>query len=79
MEPTDRNGRRLTPNEYLEDVLFEQNTAVKSDENTKKIRRALTKYYHNRDCMTLVRPASEEKDLQKLNQLPEHALRRDFI
>lgn len=31
LEPTDRNGRRLSPKEYLEDVLFEQNTAVKAD------------------------------------------------
>lgn len=29
--------------------------------------------------MTLVRPAYEERDLQNLNQLPEHALRKDFI
>lgn len=67
LEPTDRNGRKLKPNEYLEDVLFEQNSAVKTDENVKKIRRALTKYYKDRDCLTLVRPASEERDLQNLN------------
>lgn len=29
--------------------------------------------------MTLVRPAYEEKDLQNLNQLPDHLLRKDFI
>lgn len=59
LELADRNGRKLKPAEYLEDVLFEQNNAIKADESTKKIRRALTKFYKDRDCVTLVRPAYE--------------------
>ena len=59
LEPTDKNGRKLQPAQYLQNVLFEQNAAVKADESTKKIRRALTQYYKNRDCITLVRPAYE--------------------
>lgn len=31
LEPTDKNGRKLQPAEYLENVLFEQNAAVKAD------------------------------------------------
>jgi hypothetical protein len=29
--------------------------------------------------LTLVRPAKEEQDLQMLEEMPEHALRREFI
>lgn len=49
------------------------------NESSKKIRRSLVKYYKDRDCVTLVRPAYEEEDLQNLNQLPSHQLRREFI
>jgi hypothetical protein len=37
------------------------------------------KIFRDRDCFTLRRPASDESDLQRLNELPDHALRREFI
>jgi hypothetical protein len=74
-----KGGRRMTPNEYFEDSLHDQNAAVRVDESTRRVRRALLKYYKDRQCMVLVRPADEETDLQKLDKLPEHKLRRDFI
>ena len=57
LEPEDQYGRKLTPDEYLEDVLFEQNTQIKTSESSRKIRRSLLKYFKNRECLTLVRPA----------------------
>ena len=47
-------------------------------EGCKKIRRSLLKYFKERDCLTLVRPAREETDLQKLNYLPNYMLRKEF-
>lgn len=59
LEPEDQYGRKLTTNEYLEDALNEQNTQIKTNEGSKKIRRSLLKYFKDRECMTLVRPAKE--------------------
>lgn len=57
LEPENQYGKKLTPNEYLEDALFEQNTQIKASESSKKIRRSLLKYFKDRECMTMVRPA----------------------
>ena len=37
------------------------------------------KVFKDRDCFTLRRPAIDEADLQRLNELPDHAIRREFI
>lgn len=58
LEMADRNGRRMSAVEYMESALTQENTAVRIDESTKKIRRSLVKYYVDRDCITLVRPAN---------------------
>lgn len=60
----------------MEDCLLEQNTLLRVNEDSRKIRRAITTYFKDRDCMTMVRPAREESDLRRLDMLPEHALRR---
>jgi hypothetical protein len=39
----------------------------------------LCKVFKNRDCFTLIRPVGEESELQRLNSLPDHALRGEFI
>ena len=60
----------------MEDCLLEQNTLLRVNEDSRKIRRAITTYFKDRDCMTMIRPAREEADLRRLDMLPEHALRR---
>lgn len=74
------SGKKVTdPRQYMEDVLMEQNTSIKVSESTKKIRRSLLKYFKQRDCITLVRPANEERDIQNLNYFPPHGLRKEFV
>lgn len=47
--------------------------------DSRGIRNEIMKIFRDRDCFTLRRPASDESDLQRLNELPDHALRREFI
>ena len=76
LELADEQGKPISESQYLQNCLFDQNQSVKINENVKKIRRALTKYYKNRDCITLVRPANQEQNLHDLNTLPDYELRR---
>ena len=36
-------------------------------------------YFPNRECLTLVQPVDDEDQLQRLNKLPDHCLRREFM
>ena len=73
------DGRTIAPNEYLEKALQQQKGNSESVENKNKIRRALTSYFRERECVTLVRPTIDEKDLQHLDELETHQLRSEFM
>lgn len=73
------DGRKMTSRQYMDDCLLEQNSLIKANEDSRKVRRAIATYFKDRDCITMVRPAREESDLRRLQMLPEHALRREFI
>ena len=79
LELRDEAGRKQTPNEYLESVLTDQNSLIRVNEDVKRVRRSLLTFFKDRECVTLVRPAREESDLQRLESLPNHALRKEFI
>lgn len=72
----DERGRKITPTQYLENCLTEQNTIGKINESSRKIKKSLMSYFTSRECLTLVRPVDDEKDLQLLNSLPDYSLRR---
>jgi hypothetical protein len=36
-------------------------------------------YFKDRECITMVRPVGDEGELQRLDSIPDHALRREFI
>lgn len=42
------------------------------------IRQSILKYFHDRDCITLVRPVDNDEDLKKLNKIPFDKLKVDF-
>ena len=79
LELENEYGVKQTPRQYLESVLTEQNNLVRNSEEVKRVRRSLLTYFKSRDCMVLVRPAKEEYDLQRLDKLPDHGLRREFV
>ena len=57
LEIKNEYGESLTPHQYLENSLFEQNSQIKSDYQVKNIRRAMVNIFRDRDCMMLVRPS----------------------
>ena len=70
------NAKNITPKEYLEEVL--ENTKNLSDPKN-KIRKLIKTYFKDRDCYTLVRPMLDEKNLQKMEDLPPYRLRLEFL
>lgn len=74
----DEIGNKITPKEYLENALKPLKGFSESIENKNKIRRHITQFFQERDCITLVRPTQDEKDLQHLSQMKIEELRVEF-
>ncbi len=61
--------------QYLENVLLPQKGVSDVIENKNKIRKLIKYFFVNRDCLTMVRPAKTEHDLQNLDNLSTRDLR----
>ena len=72
----DDNGENITPKEYLEKVL-EGNKSINDPKN--KIRKLIKAYFKDRDCFTMVRPLTNEDQLQSLETLEPEKLRPEFL
>jgi len=79
LELQDSRGQPISSNQYLENALTDQSTFSKSSETNKKIRQALLNYFKDRECMTFVRPAHDERDLKRLNSLQQNQIRPEFL
>lgn len=73
------DGNAIDPNEYLEKVLQPQKGFTETTENKNKIRSTLKNFFRDRECITLVRPTIDEKDLQNLDDLETSQLRGEFV
>ena len=71
----DDDGENITPKEYLEKVL-EGTKNIQDQKN--KIRKLIKTYFKDRDCFTMVRPLTDEDQLQNLENLPQEKLRPEF-
>ena len=71
----DKNEKKITSREYLEQALEFQNGESNAIVNKNKIRRLLKQFFTNRDCETMVRPVEREKDLQRLDEMDNSQLR----
>ena len=72
----DDNGETITPKEYLETVL----EGTKNAQDPKnKIRRLIKSYFKDRDCFTMVRPLTNEGQLQNLESFETEKLRPEFL
>ena len=71
----DDNGENISPKEYLEKVL-EGTRNINDPKN--KIRKLIKSYFKDRDCFTMIRPLTNENQLQNLEDLPPEGLRREF-
>ena len=78
LQLTDSEGEPITPKDYLERALQPQKGYSDSAEEKNRIRRLLMNFFKDRDCITLVRPTTEEEDLQNLADKPFSMLRPEF-
>ena len=61
---------------YLENCLTDQNSIVKANETSRRIKKSIVTYFPIRECLTLVRPVDEEEVMYDLNKLGDNRLRR---
>jgi hypothetical protein len=78
LDMVDDDGNALAPRDYLESCLAPQEGFSSDAQSRNRIRRVLTSYFRERDCFTLVRPLEDESQLQRVDALPESALRSEF-
>ena len=70
-------GQEITSKEYLEECLKKKRCGKNAKDNN-LTRENIMKYFPDRDCVTLVRPVENEKDLQRLNSIPFSSLKSNF-
>ena len=75
----EREGREITPKEYLDDALGERPGNSARIRSRNEIRRAFRTLFRDRSCVTLVRPVHEEEDLRILSTLDSSRLRPEFV
>ena len=73
----DTNGVEFGAEQYLENALKECRGRHAVGKN--KIRDCLKQFFPERGCVTMVRPCLDEKNLQRLDSLPDSALRPEFM
>ena len=73
------DGEPITPREYLEKALSIQKGFSESIESKNRIRRLLSTFFKERDCFTMVRPLTDEDNLQNLDKLDFDKLRPEFF
>lgn len=73
------DGDSITSKDYLERSLAPQKGFSDDIEEKNRIRRLLTSFFKERDCITLVRPLVDEKKLQLLDTLDMDELRPEFV
>ncbi|KAJ7539848.1 hypothetical protein O6H91_11G111700 [Diphasiastrum complanatum] len=72
------DGRKITPKEYLESALQPASGTGKAISAKNEIRDSIRSLFPDRHCFALVRPLSDERELQKLDQVPPERLRSEF-
>jgi len=75
----DVTNKNITMKEYLENALTEVKGVSENIQQKNRIRRVIRDFFAERDCVCLVRPTDEEKDLQNLINIKDEDLRPEFI
>ncbi len=79
LQLVNENKENMTPKDYIEKVLENQNYTnnLIENENKNRVRKMIKTFFKDRDCFTLVRPFSNENQLQNSDNFNE--LRSEFI
>lgn len=67
----DEKGRKISPNEYLENALKLQKGTSDMVVRKNSIRKELISFFQERDCFMLIRPVDDEKKLQDMSKVKE--------
>lgn len=74
-----QEGKAIGSTEYLEDALRDVDGTHPTADAKNRIRTCLRSFFPVRDCFTMVRPCTNETQLQTLDQLPNKSLRPEFV
>ncbi|XP_047317517.1 guanylate-binding protein 3-like [Impatiens glandulifera] len=72
------DNRKITPRDYLELALSPLQGTGRDIGSKNEIRASIRALFPDRECFTLVRPLSNENELQRLDQIPLEKLRPEF-
>ncbi|KAL3519832.1 hypothetical protein ACH5RR_017981 [Cinchona calisaya] len=72
------DNRKITPRDYLELALRPVQSGARDVTAKNEIRESIRALFPDRECFTLVRPLSNENDLQRLDQIALNKLRPEF-
>ncbi|KAI3681073.1 hypothetical protein L6452_35855 [Arctium lappa] len=72
------DNRKITPRDYLELALRPVQGGGRDVSAKNEIRESIRALFPDRDCFTLVRPLSNENELQRLDQIAMDRLRPEF-
>ncbi|KAG2434077.1 hypothetical protein HXX76_007805 [Chlamydomonas incerta] len=73
------HGVKQSPRDYLETALMPTAGSGPAVEAKNMIRESIKCLFKERECVTLVRPVSDEAALRRLDTLPEEQLRPEFV
>lgn len=79
LQLVDDEGDSITPRGYLEGALTQQKGFTDEVEQKNRIRRLIQTFFKERDCFTMVRPLTDEEQLQNLERKELRELRSEFI
>jgi hypothetical protein len=79
LQLVDQEGEPLTSKEYFEKALDCQKGFSDAVEQKNRIRRLLKSFFKDRDCCTMIRPLTNEDELQNLCAMELDDLRADFV
>lgn len=74
----EKDGRKISARDYLEDALKPEEGLSEATEQKNAVRMLIRNFFPERDCVTMVRPVTDEKQLMNLSSIPAEGLRPEF-
>ena len=68
----------VSPQDYLEGCLNAVSGSSTSTREKNAIRESIKQLFHDRNCLTMVRPVESESELRQINKVPFESLRPQF-
>lgn len=78
LEVRDVRGNPVSSAQYLESALCEVSHIRNLNEKSRNIREGIINFFRERDCITMVIPCTDEKDIKRLDTLPKTAIRAEY-